>query len=473
LESERNFLEDQRKLISELFVKIDSLTKRVIHLENVEKENVILRKENGVLREKLFKYENPKNSRNSSVPPSKDENRPPKTKSLREQSDRKVGGQNGHEGNTLKMTQTPDEIVTYSPDFCGKCGSDIQELQAEFSGKRQVIDIPVVQPFYVEHQVYKKTCSCGHQTCGAYPKNVNASISYGANTESLIGYLFARQYVPFNRMKEMLNDTFGLPISEGGIHELLNRLSQKATPAYDMIKEKIAASKVVGTDETGCKINGVKSWMWTWQNEFATFIAPSFNRGFATIQSNFEFGFSNAVLVHDCWKSHFQTTAENHQICIAHLLRELNYFIEVHKDPWAINLRQLLIDSLEIKHKMNHEDYYNNHPPKDDILSRFSKLLSENINEKTKDLHAFFKRMTKYKDYVFSFLHYPDVPADNNGSERAIRNVKVKQKISGQFKSFEGAMNFAILRSITDTAIKNGQNVLNALFVVAELEVTD
>ena len=371
------------------------------------------------------------------------------------------------------MTQTPDEIITYTPDFCGKCGSDIHELPSDFVGKRQVIDIPVVQPFYVEHQVYKKTCSCGHQTCGSYPENVKASISYGANTESLIGYFFARQYLPFNRMRELLNDAFGLSISEGGIHELLNRLALKATPAYDMIKERIASSKVVGTDETGCKINGVKSWMWTWQNDLATFIAPSFNRGFATIQSNFEFGFINAVLVHDCWKSHFQVHTQNHQICIAHLLRELNYFIEVQKDPWAINFRQLLLDSLEIKNKMQHEDYYNNHPPKDDILSRFKKLLSENINEKTKDLHAFFKRMTKYKDYVFSFLHYPDVPADNNGSERAIRNVKVKQKISGQFKSFEGAMNFAVLRSITDTAIKNGQNVLNALFVVAELEVTD
>jgi transposase len=454
---------DQSALIQQLFEEIKALKERMLTLE----------KENAVLREKLSKYENPKNSRNSSVPPSKDENRPLKTKSLRESSDKKVGGQNGHEGNTLKMTETPDEIITYTPDFCGKCGSDIQELHSEFVGKRQVIDIPVVQPFYVEHQVYKKTCSCGHQTCGSYPKNVNASISYGANTESLIGYLFARQYVPFNRMKEMLNDTFGLSISEGGIHELLNRLSQKAAPAYQMIKQKIASSKVVGADETGCKINGIKSWMWAWQNDLVTFIAPSFNRGFATIQSNFEFGFSNAVLVHDCWKSHFQTSAENHQICIAHLLRELNYFIEVHKDPWAINFRQLLYDSLDLKHKMTLENYYNNHPPKDDIFKRLQAMLAQTIDDKIKDLQAFFKRMTKYKDYLFNFLHYPDVPADNNGSERAIRNIKVKQKISGQFKSFEGAMNFAVLRSITDTAIKNGQGVFNALLVVAGLEVTD
>ena len=143
---------DQSALIEQLFAEIKALKERMLVLE----------KENTFLREKLSKYENPKNSRNSSVPPSKDENRTPKTKSLREQSDRKVGGQKGHEGNTLKMTQTPDEIITYTPNFCGKCGSDIHELQAEFIGKRQVIDIPVVQPFYVEHQVYKKTCSCGH-----------------------------------------------------------------------------------------------------------------------------------------------------------------------------------------------------------------------------------------------------------------------------------------------------------------------
>ena len=201
---------DQSALIEQLFVEIKALKERMLVLE----------KENTFLREKLSKYENPKNSRNSSVPPSKDENRPPKTKSLREQSDRKVGGQKGHEGNTLKMTQTPDEIITYTPDFCGKCGSDIHELQAEFIGKRQVIDIPVVQPFYVEHQVYKKTCSCGHQTCGTYPENVKASISYGANTESLIGYFFARQYMPFNRMKEFLNDACNLPISEGSFARL-------------------------------------------------------------------------------------------------------------------------------------------------------------------------------------------------------------------------------------------------------------
>ena len=112
-------------------------------------------------------------------------------------------------------------------------------------------------------------------------------------------------------------------------------------------------------------------------------------------------------------------------------------------------------------------------PPKTDIESRFNKLIEQNVNAKIAELVTFHKRMVKYKDHIFNYLKYPDVPADNNGSERAIRNIKVKQKISGQFRSFAGSMNFAILRSITDTTIKNGQNVLNALFTVTELKVTD
>jgi transposase len=454
---------DQSKLIAQLFAEIEQLKKRLS----------ILEKENSALRQKLSKYENPKNSRNSSVPPSKDENRPQKTKSLRQQTNRKVGGQEGREGNTLKMTEHPDKIIDYLPDFCCECGCDLKDVPEECISKRQVVDIPVIKPEYIEHRVYKRKCNCGHTTSSDYPQNVKASISYGPNTESLVGYLFSRQYVPFDRMREFFNDTFSLPISEGGIHELLKRLANKATPAYQMIKERIESSKVVGADETGAKINGKKCWVWTWQNDKLTYITPSENRGFATIESHFKDGFKNAVLLHDCWRSHFQTPAQNHQLCISHLLRELNYFIEAYKDPWAIKFRQLLLDSLAVKQNMKQDEYYKFHQPRTDIESRFNELIGQHLDTKISELVSFHKRMVKYKDYLFNYLNYPNVPPDNNGSERAIRNIKVKQKISGQFKSFAGAMNFAILRSITDTAIKNGQNVHAALFTIAELRVTD
>jgi transposase len=449
--------------IESLIEQIAQLTKRVDRLE----------KENAMLREKLAKYENPKNSRNSSLPPSKDENRPLRTKSLREQTGKKPGGQPGHEGNTLKMTSTPDKIVEHIPQYCSCCGNDISDLPCAVIGKRQVVDIPPVQPEYTEHRVYQKICRCGRITKSNFPPGVNTPVSYGSNVESLIGYFHCRQYIPFERMREIFHDLFALPLSEGGLHHILNRLAAKAFPAYELIKNKVANSSVVGTDETGVKINGEKHWYWTWQNEKLTFIVASENRGFKTIEKNFSQGFPQSVLVHDCWKSHFQTQALTHQVCLAHLFRELNYFTDRYKDPWANRFKKVLKGAMEVKKQMSIGDYYQPCYPRSNMENALDALLDEVINEKHKELVSFKKRMVKYRKYLLVFLYYPKVPPDNNGSERAIRNVKVKQKISGQFKAMTGAKQFAVLRSITDTAIKNGQNVLNALRVIANFKLTD
>lgn len=449
--------------IASLIEQIAQLTKRVDRLEQ----------ENTELRKKLSKYENPKNSRNSSLPPSKDENRPLRTKSLREQTGKKPGGQPGHDGNTLKVTSAPDKIAEHIPQYCHCCGRDISDLPSELIGKRQVIDLPPIAPEYTEHRVYQKTCRCGHITKSDFPTGVNTPVRYGSNVESLIGYFHCRQYVPFDRMREIFNDLFHLPVSEGGLHYILNRLAVKALPAYELIKNKITNSKVVGTDETGVKINGKQHWYWTWQNEKSTFIVASENRGFKTIEKNFSQGFPQSVLVHDCWKSHFQTQALDHQVCIAHLFRELNYFTERYKDPWVSRFKKVLKQAIEVKKQMSVSDYYQPCHQRHNMENALNALLGEEINEKHKELVTFKKRMAKYRDYLLVFLYHPKVPPDNNGSERAIRNVKVKQKISGQFKAMIGANQFAVLRSITDTALKNGQNVLNALGVIANFEPTD
>ena len=453
----------KRSSIELLIKKIAQLTKRVEHLEQ----------ENDMLREKLAKYEHAKNSRNSSLPPSKDENRPLKTKSLRERTGKKPGGQPGHDGNTLKMTSTPDKITDHVPQYCSCCGQDISDLPCEVIGKRQVVDIPPVEPEYTEHRIYQKTCRCGHITKSDFPQGVNTPVSYGNNVESLIGYLHSRQYIPFDRMREIFHDLFTLPISEGGLHYIINRLAAKALPAYELIRNKIANSKVVGTDETGVKINGKKHWYWTWQNKKFTFIAVSENRGFETIRENFSHGFPKSILVHDCWKSHFQTQVHTHQLCLAHLFRELNYFTERYKDSWPGRLKKILKEAIEVKKQMSIGDYYQNYRPRSNIESLLDALLREVVNERHKELVSFKKRMVKYRAYLLNFLHYPNVPPDNNGSERAIRNVKVKQKISGQFKAMAGAKQFAVLRSITDTAIKNGKNVFNELVFIANFKQTD
>ena len=421
------------------------------------------------LIQEIERLKHPKNSRNSSVPPSKDENRPSKTKSLRTSDGKSPGGQAGHEGNTLKMVENPDHIVEHRPTYCNHCGKDLSNAKTELLKRRQVVDIPPIVPQYTEHRVFQTICTCGHQTESSFPEGVNAPISYGSNIEAIIAYMHTRQYIPFERMSEYFSDVCNLPISQGAICDILERFAKKAFPAWQLIAKEVEAGKVVGSDETGAKVNGKKAWFWTWQSKFATFIVFSGNRGTKTIDAHFENGFKDAVLVHDCWKSHFETNVKTHQICIAHLLRELTFFEERYQSHWATLFKQLLYDALKLKNNLSPPQYYYPILQRTELEHRFMVLLQTQIPEHMKEVCSFQKRMTKYNDYIFTFLYYPDVPPENNASERAIRNIKVKQKVSGQFKTIRGAEIYAIIRSITDTCIKNNRNVLSAFHAIANL----
>lgn len=463
-------IESLQQLVFKLSTELETMRTR---LHQSERRIGALETENVVLKERLTKYENPKNSNNSSVPPSKDENRPFKSKSLRKKTGRKPGGQKGHEGKTLEMTTHPNETIDHSPEYCECCGKDIGTIPGEFVERRQVIDIPPIEPIITEHRVYKKQCNCGHVTISSFPGGLQAPVSYGPMMESLTGYFHSRQYIPFLRMQELFRDIFSVPISEGGIHCLLNRLSTKALPFYHRIRDLIKDSSVVGTDETGGRLNGKKIWIWTWQNDRFTWLKGSDNRGYKTIEENFPEGFKKTVFVHDCWKSHFQPEVHTHQLCTAHLLRELNYFEERYKHRWPVRFRKFILDSIELKKKLDPGDYFGPVKERTELENRLKKLLTSRLDENHKELVSFQKRMMKYENYILTFLYHPKVPPDNNGSERAIRNVKVKQKISGQFKSWKGVENFMILRSITDTTLKNDQNVLKALNLIAKLTPTD
>ena len=446
--------------------RIAELEAKVIHLELINAE--LLRKIDELMQiiEQLSK---PKNSRNSSIPPSKDENRVLRNQSLRGKSDKKVGGQPGHEGSTLRMIDNPDVTIIHVSNFCNNCGSDLELTPSEFVSRRQIVDIPPIKPEFTEHQIFRKICSCGFCNVPEFPIEVSNPISYGTNIQATIAYLHTRQYLPFDRMSEFFSDFCKLPISQGTICNLLHKFAQKAQPDYNLIAQKLEVAKVVGSDETGVKVNGKKGWFWTWQNKCLTFIAYSANRGFESIQTNFENGFKRSVLVHDCWSSHFKTDCKTHQICTAHLLRELVFFEEKYESNWATNFKRMLYEALEIKKELNPDDYSKKLKSRDKIFEKLTVLLQQDVPKKHKELFAFHKRMTKYKDYIFNFLHYEVVPPDNNGSERAIRNVKVKQKISGHFKTENGAQIFAVIRSVADTCNKNYQNILEAFRTIARL----
>jgi transposase len=439
--------------------------KRIILM--LAQENALLKARIEVIEGEMARYKTKKDSNNSSLPPSKDENRPLRTSSLREKGGRKAGGQPGHDGKTLEMTDNPDEIVEHRACFCPECGKDVSSQPFEYYGKRQVIDIPVIKQIVTEHRVYKCTCTCGRVVESDFPVDVDSPVKYGKGIESFIGYLSVRQYLPFKRLQEMLNDIFAVQISEGGLHCLLKRLASKGVDAYEMIRQNVLNSGVIGTDETGVKINGKKHWFWTWQNNRATYIVASDNRGTTTINENMSGITKEAVLVHDCWKAHFQTPVKKHQLCTAHLERETKYLEERYKVDWPIRFRTMLKNAHKLKKQLAPPLYYYPNQLRTDLENELECLLKEPLDQKHKEMVSFQKRIIKYRDHVFTFLYHPDVPPDNNGSERAIRNVKVKQKISGQFKILNAAENFAILRSIIDTAIKNNQNVVGALNVIA------
>ena len=441
---------DQTALIQELLQRIITLEKELARLQS-----------------ELEAYKHPKNSQNSSIPPSKDENRIQRNKSLRKKSENPVGGQKGHEGNSLLMTDQPDIIERHTPSYCHQCGKDLSNIEEEFIERRQIIDIPVIKSVFTEHQIYQKRCSCGHITRSLFPSSAKHTIQYGTNTEALISYLHSGQYIPFTRIEEMMNDIFGLSISEGGIHCLLKRFTKKASPIYEEIKQRISSSSIVGTDETGCKVNGEKSWFWTWQNEQLTLIVHSFNRGIDTIKKVFAEGLPNSILNHDRWASHFHCKSKGHQICTSHLQRDLVYIEELYNNQWAIEMMELIRDALSLKKEMNTEDYQKPNEKRKRIEERLSNLLAQNIDPSHKKALAFQKNLNKHRETILPFLYYPKVPPDNNGSERSIRNAKVKLKVSGQFKSKKGAETYAINRSIIDTIKKSNQSVLVGLNFIA------
>jgi len=420
------------------------------------------------LEVRIDELEHKKDSNNSSIPPSKDENR--KTKSLRKKSGKNTGGQPGHKGSTLKMRDKVDEVVDHSPNFCQACGSGLQ-ADKKLRSRRQVIDIPPIKPVVTEHRVYERKCmNCGHNNCGSFPDQVKSPVSYGNGIMTLVAYLSVRQYISMNRIQEILGSVFNVNMSEGTVKNQLSTYANKCNWIYEQIRLRLLRAHWIGTDETGYRLNGKKAWMWTWQNDKYTLLHASTNRGTQTINEVYPAGLANSILLHDCWKPHFRIASRTHQLCLVHLLRELEYFIEKRTHKWAYDFAKLLRKSIQLKDNLmdehclgfNHAKSIQHH---EDCATS---LIDQTINTNNKKLLAFQKRMKKYRSYLFTFLHHESIPYENNSSERAIRNMKVKMKVSGMFKTYEGAQNFAKIRSVIDTCAKNNKSIFSALSLVPE-----
>jgi len=421
------------------------------------------------LEKEIQLLKNNRNSNTSSTPPSQDFGRS-NQKSLRQKTGKKSGGQEGHEGKNLQMTALPDEIIEHKPHFCKECGEELENQNCNFVSRKQEVDLPPVLPRYVEHQSYSCKCKkCGATTTSTLPVRLKAFIQYGDNIKALIVYLSVYHYLPYNRIAEFLQDFLNLPLSEGTIDNILKECTEKARPAYEEIRNRVETSLVVGGDETGIKINGKKGWLFTFQNQHLTLLSASMSRGFQSISSLFEKGFPHTVYVSDCLPAQLKIESQSKQLCMAHLQRELANFIDVFDCKFSSQLTNLIHQAIELKYRLSKTEYGLHKNKAIYFRTKLDKLLDDDHEDKHKKVLAFIKRLRKHRDFVFTFLQYPEVPPDNNGSERAIRNAKVKMKVSGQFRSLAGAESFAILRSIIDTAMKNSQNVLNVLSLVPKV----
>lgn len=229
------------------------------------------------LLELLQKQTISKDSHNSSRPPSSDMGT--RTKTLRAPTNRKPGGQPGHQGSTLTMSANPQTITPLQSAFCSRCGQALAQATFVLKARRQVVDLPPIQPRYEEFRQYSCQCpSCQHQLIADFPAHVNAPIQYGPGVAALVSYLSVYQYVPYKRLQNLFEQVFSLPLSQGSIGNLLTYSAQQCAGVYGTIKEQLAQSTVVGSDETGAKVKGKKWWIWTWQNTLNTFIVASDNR---------------------------------------------------------------------------------------------------------------------------------------------------------------------------------------------------
>ena len=419
------------------------------------------------LMEQIQKLSIKKDSHNSSLPPSTDVFKN-KNKTLRVKSKLKSGGQPGHKGSTLEMSSSPDKIIELKSNFCNSCGSDLSKENFVLQAKRQVIELPPITPIYEEYRQFACKCShCGNKQTSDFPSNINAPIQYGSSIDTIVSYLSVYQSVPVNRLKKLFTQVFSLPLSEGTIDNILNRVALKCEVVYEHIKTEISSSLVVGSDETGVRVNGGKWWIWVWQNIQNTFIVASESRGFNTIKSIFAEGFINATLLSDRWNAQLKTYAKNHQLCLAHLLRELNFLEEFEGSEFCTKFKTLIGAVFEIKkEKIAYRD-----DSEEAILleKQLNELLSIVIDtRKCPKTIVFQYSMIKNRGYILPCIYDLAIPADNNSSERAIRIIKVKQKISGQFKT--GQHRFCVIKSVIDTFIKRNLDVIDHLNQIIKLQ---
>lgn len=420
-----------------------------------------------------------KNSQNSGKPPSSDGLKKPRTRSLRKKKGRKSGGQEGHKGYTLEMVEQPDHIVVHRVDRCSHCAADLRDITPDKVEKRQVFDIPPVMVEVTEHQAEIKRCPCGKRVKANFPSEVAQPTQYGARLKAQAVYLNNYQLIPLARTCEIFEDFYGHSPSEGLIVAANTAFVEQAEPTLDLIEQHLINAEIAHADESGLRVEGRLHWLHVVSTAWLTHYAVHPKRGQDAMNAIGILSAFNGRLIHDCWASYFTFTNCLHGLCNAHILRELQFIVDQYAQTWAYDLGKLLLDmKAEIARTPSNQTALS---PEmiGNYEKRYDELLQEGFDANPPPQHPppskkgrkkqtppknLLDRLQKYKSEILAFMHDCRIPFDNNLAERDVRMIKVKQKISGAFRTRTGADVFCAIRSYISTVRKQGGNVIQAIY---------
>ena len=452
-------MEEQKDLSPALKLCIESLILVIKQQNNLIKELLPLRDRVAKLEKQLAL-----NSKNSSKPPSSDPLEDKKKKKVQsDPSNKKPGAQCGHIGSFLKQVENPDEVIYCPPaGFCSRCKNDLKNLRTTLESKRQVFSV-LEKSHITEYRLQKGVCRCGKKHFGTYPAGVNYRVQYSEHVKSLAIYFSQVQLIVPARIVETFWDCFELKISEGTIYNIISNFSRKLSGFEKLLIELLLAQEVIHADETPTRVDAGNSYIHVVSSVFLTYLFGHKNRNKQAVKEMGVLENFKGTVVHDCYSMYFGYKDSKHATCGPHLVRELTFCEEQEQQRWAHLMRVFLLDlnSYLKEYLLEKDDLIRLEYSYDQIVKMA--LSQSQLLEKGSKSIPLAKRLKEKKENILMFMFDPRVPFSNNQAERDLRVSKVKQKISGQFKSLKGLKDFCRIRSFTGTLRKLKINIMDSI----------